>query len=97
MYSKILYTLILSLLYSEKDVFLIFVLIKISEIISKYKQHSETSKTQKESPAVDTNIKPDLRKAVLPTGKAPASTALTEDEIIKAAMNREMKRYAGLT
>lgn len=72
-------------------------ILKISEIISKYKQHSETSQTQKESPVVDTTIKPDLRKAVLPTGKAPASTALTEDEIIKAAINREMKRYAGLT
>ena len=72
-------------------------ILRISEIISKYKQHSETSQTQKESPVVDTTIKPDLRKAVLPTGKAPASTALTEDEIIKAAMNREMKRYAGLT
>lgn len=68
-------------------------ILRISEIISKYKQHS----TKKEAPVVDTTIKPDLRKAVLPTGKAPASTALTEDEIIKAAMHREMKRYAGLT
>lgn len=42
MYSKILYTLILSLLYSEKDVFLIFVLIKISEIIKNNFTHKDT-------------------------------------------------------
>ncbi len=43
MYSKILYTLILSLLYSEKDVFFIFVLIKISEIIKNNFTHKDTT------------------------------------------------------
>ena len=46
MYSKILYTLILSLLYSEKDVFLIFVLIKISEIIKNNFTHKVTNRAK---------------------------------------------------
>ena len=64
MYSKILYTLILSLLYSEKDVFLIFVLIKISEIIKNNFTHKDTHYIKEDTTSrlkdTPTNIKEDI-------------------------------------
>jgi hypothetical protein len=56
MYSKILYTLILSLLYSEKDVFFIFVLIKILEIIKNNFTHKYTHYIKEDTTSMEEDI-----------------------------------------
>ncbi len=70
-------------------------ILRISKILTQFKNSSAPKETQLDGKPIQKQ-KPNLLKATLPTGKAPASVGLTEDEQIEAAMRREMKRAAGL-
>lgn len=74
-------------------------ILQISEIIGKYKRAVVAPVEEAPTPPApkEKTIHPDLRKAILPTGKAPANTQLTEDEIIERSKALTMKLIGGIS